>query len=392
MTPYLGGRRLLLTLSAISAAGLLLTLLGATFDARRALAAYLIAFTYWLSAGLGALLLLCAFHATGAQWAVVLRRLVETLALPCLILAPLFIPLALGLRHLYLWVDPPADLGTHALHLLEHKRPYLNVPFFLVRAALYFALWIGVSQAISAWSRRQDSRKGDVALTVRQRRLATGSLPFLALAITFASFDWLMSLEPTWFSSIYGVYLFAGAFLCALALLTLVALRGRGATLLHNAVTWEHFHSLGKLLLAFVAFWAYIAFSQYLLIWQANLPEEVTWYQVRAGTGWRPVAFALVLCHFILPFFALLSAALKRNAKLLGAVALWCLAVHWVDLYWLILPSLYPSGPNLHWTDLTAFAGVGGAYGAFAVYRLRGVLPVPVGDPFLAHSLGYVQP
>jgi hypothetical protein len=190
----------------------------------------------------------------------------------------------------------------------------------------------------------------------------------------------------------FGVYYFAGAFLSAIALVTLIALRGRDERLLHHTVTAEHFHSLGKLLLAFVSFWAYIAFSQYLLIWIANLPEEVTWYAIRTVTGWRPVAIALAVGHFIIPFFALLSASLKRVPKLLAAVALWCLAVHWVDLYWLVMPSLYPRGPNLHWTDLTAFLGIGGVYGAFAVYRLRGVTAVPVGDPFLAHSLRYAQP
>ncbi len=391
---FSGGRQLLLGCLGAAGLGLGLTFVGIWLEPRRALAAYLVAYLYWAGASVGALLLLASFHASGARWVTVARRLLETLALPCLTLAPLFLPLALEMRHLYVWVDPPAALGEHALHLLAHKRPYLNVPFFLVRAALYFALWGALAQLLWRWSVRQDASSVDVqrALQLRARRVASAALPALALAITFAAFDWLMSLEPTWFSTIFGVYLFAGAYLSAIALVTLVALAGRDERLLHRAVTAEHFHSLGKLLLAFVCFWAYIAFSQYLLIWIANLPEEIPWYRVRTGELWRPVALALAVGHFLLPFFALLSAALKRVPRLLAAVALWCLAFHWVDLHWLVLPSLYPEGPRLHWTDLTAFAGVGGVFGAFAIWRLRGVLPVAVGAPELADSLRYVQP
>ncbi|MGQ0506482.1 MAG: hypothetical protein ACT4TC_14310 [Myxococcaceae bacterium] len=390
--PFQGGQKLMLGFALAGAVGLGLTLLGGFMDPKRTLAAYLVAFVYWVGVAVGALLLLTAFHASNARWIVVVRRLIETLALPTLVLAPLFIPLGLGLKHLYVWVEPPGSLPEHMLHLLHHKAPYLNVPFFLIRTALYFAIWIGVAFLLYSWSRKQDGSPGNTALTLKQRRFSAGILPLLALAITFAAFDWMMSLEPTWFSTIFGAYYFAGAFLSAIAVTTLIALRGRGETLLHHTVTPEHFHSLGKLLLAFVAFWAYIAFSQFMLIWIANIPEEVTWYQSRIGPGWRPLAIALAVGHFLIPFAALLSASLKRVPKLLAAVALWCLFMHWIDLHWLVLPTLYPDAPHFHWTDLTAFVGVGGVYGAFAVFRFRGVAPVPVGDPYLAQSIGYVQP
>ena len=389
---FTGGQRAFALAAATGAAGLLLTLAGGFFgDARRALFAYLTAFVYWVGVAVAALILLSAFHAAKARWVVVLRRPLEWMGSSSLAFVLLFLPIALGMRQLFPWVEPDAGLGEEALHLLAHKRLYLNVPGFLVRAVLYFAVWVGVSHLLWRWSTRQDE-EGGVALLHRQRLLGTGALPFLGLTITFAAFDWMMSLAPLWQSTIFGVYYFAGSFLAAIALLTLVTALARGKDLPGSLVTSAHLHNLGKLLLAFVAFWAYIAFSQYLLVWIANLPEENPYYVLRTRTAWQGVFLFLVAGHFLLPFFVLLSRQLKQRPLPLALAAVWMLAVHFVDIYWLVMPVLLPDAPAPHWTDLTALAGVGGAAIAVTLLRAKGQYAVPVKDPYLNESLRYVQP
>jgi hypothetical protein len=390
LSPYQGGRRLLVLAGGAGAAGLALTLLGGlVLDARRALFAYLVAFVYWIGIALGALILLGAMHASNARWSVVLRRFVETVpqALPLFVL--LFLPIALGMKHLFVWVDPHGLEGemAHAVHL---KHAYLNPAFFVVRAAIYFVVWIAVAHLLRAWSVRQDEA-GGVTLTRWQRRLGAGSLPFLALTMSFAAFDWMMSLDPRFFSTIFGVYWFAGSFMAAFAVIVIAATATREAAAgFGHHLNLEHFHSLGKFLLAFTAFWAYIAFSQFMLIWIANIPEEVPWYVLRIDGGWRWVAAFLALFHFFVPFFLLLSRELKRRPKALSAVAAWLLLVHWVDVYWLVMPHLHAAGPRPSLLDLTAFVGVGGVAVAFTVLRMRGTAPVPVRDPYLEDSLRYL--
>ncbi len=388
---FQGGKQLLLGSAAVGAAGLLATAIAAALQPRQALFSYLVALAFWLGLALGALILLSIFHASNAKWPVVVRRMLEKMASSSLVFLPLFLPVALGMRYLFIWVSKPAELGQHALELIEHKRLYLNVPFFLVRAGLYFLIWIAVSHLLSAWSSRQDT-SSDLQLTVKQRRLGAGSLPFLALSISFAAFDWLMSLDPTWYSTIFGVYYFAGSFVAAIALLTLVTVTARGANLFGSLVSPEHYHNLGNFLLAFVVFWAYIGFSQFMLIWIANLPEEVTWYLVRTGGKWRPVGVALAIAHFLLPFFALLSSRTKRNPRWLAAISIWILGWHYLDVYWLVMPALHPRAPAPHWADLAAFAGVGGVAVAYTLWTLRGSYTIPVGDPYLQASLRFRRP
>ncbi len=385
-TPFGGGGRLLRGAAVAAAAGLGLTAVGAALDLKRALFGYHVAFTYWVGIAVAALILLMIFHAAGARWMVVVRRILEVIPLTTAVLAALFVPVALGMRHLFPWVDLGGVTGE-ALHLWEHRRPWLNVPFFLLRAALYFGLWIAVSHLLHRWSVRQDE-SGSPELTVKQRRLGAGALPLVALAITFAAFDWQMSLDASLASTIFGVYYFAGSFVAAVAVLILavVAARGRGVL---QGVSENHLHSLGKFLLAFTAFWAYIALSQYLLIWIANIPEEAPWYLLRNAGGWRLVGLFLVIFHFAVPFFLLLSRDLKRNPRALALMAGWILVVHYVDVYWVVMPRLHPEAPRPSLFDLTAWVGIGAAALAFALWRLRGRHPVPVRDPFLPDSLGY---
>ncbi len=391
LAPFQGGGRWVVGGGLAGLVFLILTFIGAAVSPREAFYSYLVAFAYWCGIALASLILLMIFHATHARWMTVLRRPVEVMAASVAIFLLLFIPLAIGMKHIYVWVDPPASLGRETLQLLAHKRPYLNVTGFVVRAVGYLLLATFLSQRLYGWSLRQDTT-GDVALTQRQRNLGAGGLPFIALAITFAAFDWLMSLNPTWFSTVFGVYYFAGSFLAALALLAVVTDMGRARNVFGDHMTDEHTHSVGKLMLAFVCFWTYIGFSQLMLIWIAGLPEETPFYIVRFGAGWAWLGAFLIFGHFFLPFGALLSRSLKRNPRRLAIVAIWILLVHYIDIYWLVMPSLHPEGFSLHWTNFTAFLGVGLLAVAFAVSRLRGRFAIPVRDPYLAESLRYRQP
>ncbi len=390
LSPYQGGRRLLNLASAVAAAGLGLTLVGGlVFDARRALFSYLVAFVYWVGLALGTLILLGAFQASSARWPVVLRRFLETVPQSLWLFVVLFAPIALGMKRLFPWVDPQALRGDLA-RAVRNKLPYLNPTGFLLRAAVYFAVWILVAQVLRAWSVRQDTA-GGVTLTLWQRRLGAGSLPFLALTLSFASFDWMMSLDPRFFSTIFGVYWFSGSFMGAFAIVIIAATVTRDdPTAFGHHMNLEHYHSLGKFMLSFVAFWAYIAFSQFMLIWIANIPEEVPWYILRINGGWRWVGAFLALFQFLVPFFLLLSRDLKRNPRALSWLAAWLLFAHWVDLYWVVMPHLHPAGPRPWIFDVTAFVGVGAAAVAFTVLRMRGTATVPVRDPYLEDSLRYL--
>jgi hypothetical protein len=391
---FQGGRNLMLGAAVGGALMLLLTFAGALIGedgARQAMFSYLVAYTYWAGLAMAALILLMIFHAFGAKWMTVLRRPIEAMATAVALFAVLFVPIALGMKQLYSWVEPPANLGREALEVLAHKRPYLNPTFFVARTVIYFLAFIFVAERLFRWSTRQDV-SGGVKLTLQQRLLGTGGIPFIALAFTFAAFDWLMSLNPLWFSTIFGVYYFAGSFVGIFALLAIVNSQARGKNLYGDLVSVEHTHNVGKLMLSFTAFWGYIGFSQFMLIWIANLPEEVPFYIVRLKTDWAWLGVLLIFGQFFIPFGALLSRSLKRNPRKLAVVGIWILAIHYVDIYWLIVPTLSPEGISFHWTRVTAFAGVGLCAVAFTVWRLRGRFTVPIKDPYLVDSLRYRQP
>lgn len=386
-----GGRSLMAGAGGIGIVGLLATLGGIAMDPRPAMFSYLWAFAYWGGISLAAVILLQIFHAFRARWMVVLRRAVETMAVTVVLFLILFIPIAVGMKHLYSWVDPPSTLSHEALEMLEHKKPYLNTTFFLIRSVIYFVIAAFISQRLFGLSTKQDG-SGDIALTAKARRFGTGMLPFLALTFSFAAFDWLMSLDPLWFSTIYGVYFFGGSFLSCISLLVIITDRARGKNLYGDLVSVEHIHNLGKLMLAFTAFWGYIGFSQLLLIWIAGLPEEIPYYMVRIKGDWAPIGVFLILGHFFIPFFTLLSRSLKRNRAKLALVAFWILLVHAVDMYWLVMPTFSPEHLPFHWTMITAFVGIGGLAVAFGLWRIRGHFTVPVRDPYIVESLAYRQP
>ena len=392
LPPFTGGRSLMLGSFAVGIAGLSLTLLGGLASPRPALLAYLIAFVYWLGLAVGTTTLVLANHAAGARWNVTVRRLGESIGATVPIFALLFIPLVLGARHIWFWVAPEMPVSKEMLALLAHKRIYLNMTAFTLRAVVYFAIWCGIAWRLRALSLEQDE-SGDPALTLALRRLSAPGLLFFVLTMTFASFDWLMSLQPTWYSTIFGLYIHAGAFVCSLALICLIVTGLRSSDEpWGRLITVDHQHNLAKLLLAFTAFWAYMAFSQYMLIWVGNLPEELQWIVSRSRGVWRPVGQLILFGQFLIPFFILLSRKVKRTTGRLAALSVWFLFIHYVDLYWVVMPASGLDQLGLHWTHFTAFFGIGGVSVAAAVFLMRGVRPVPVKDPFLEDSLRYAQP
>jgi hypothetical protein len=352
---------------------------------------YLMAFAYWAGISYASVILLMIFHATHARWVTVLRRPIEAMAASVTIFLLLFIPVLIWKKQIYVWVDPPESLGREALRLIAHKSAYLNGTAFAIRGIIYFLLAIFVATRLGGLSAQQD-KSGDVMLLQKQRNLGAGMLPFIGLAMTFAAFDWLMSLNPTWFSTIFGVYYFAGSFVSALSLLAIITKMGRARNVFGGNMNDEHTHNIGKLMLAFTCFWTYIAFSQLLLIWIAGIPDETPFYITRFNPGWRWIGVLLIFGHFFLPFGALLSRSLKRNPKQLAIVAGWILFINFIDIFWLVMPSRDPEGFALRWTDVTAFLGVGLLGIAFGVTRMRGKLPVPVKDPYIAESIRYRQP
>ena len=391
LSPFSGGSRWVFAGGGLGLLFLILTFIGMAMNPKDAGFSYLMAFTYWGGISFSSVILLMIFHATHARWVTVLRRPIEAMSASVAIFLVLFIPLAVVMKHVYVWVDPPESLGRESLKLIAGKAAYLNVWAFRLRTGFYFALAIFISQRLYGWSLKQDET-GDVMLLQKQRSLSAGGLPFIGLALTFGAFDWLMSLNPTWFSTVFGVYYFGGSLVAALSLLAIITKRGRAANVFGGNMNDEHTHNIGKLMLAFTCFWTYIAFSQLMLIWIAGLPDETPFYITRFNPGWRWIGVLLIVGHFFIPFGALLSRSLKRSPTRLAWVARWILFIHLVDIFWLVMPSRDPEGFALRWTDVTAFLGVGLVGIAYGVSRLRGKLPVPVKDPYIAESIRYRQP
>ena len=314
----------------------------------------------------------------------VVRRWAEAIAATLPALAVLAIPIvAFGLHHLYHWTHAEA---VAADHLLQAKQPYLNVPFFVVRLAVYFAVWTLLARFFLTRSLAQDEN-GDAALTQQMERRSAPAMLLFALTATFAAFDLLMSLDAHWYSTMFGVYVFAGSVVSFVALLTVVVFATQRAGMLRHAITVEHYHDLGKLLFAFTVFWAYIAFSQYMLMWYANLPEETAWLLRRQSNGWGWVGLTLLFGQFLLPFVALLSRKPKRRPRAVATVAAWVLLMHWVDLYWVVIPEVAPQRAVPHLLDLTTLLGLGGILVALAAHSMRRHSLVPERDPRLQESL-----
>lgn len=375
--PALGG--------AAGAVGLVLSLALATRSPEQFYFSWLVAFLYFLSLALGALFFVLIHFAMQGGWGVAVRRIGEVAAATLPLFALLFVPVLLGRETLFPWTVPGA---AEADALLRGKSPYLNVPFFLARAAVYFVLWTAIAFRWLRGSRAQDE-SGDLGISLRLRKWSGPAIIALALTQTFAAIDWIMSLDPHWYSTMFGVYYFAGSFVGWFALLAILAVSLRRAGVLRDVLRTDHLHDIGKLVFAFTVFWAYIAFSQYFLIWYANIPEETHWYHVRLHGSWQAVAVLLAVGHFAAPFLFFIGRDVKRRAPLLVSGAVWILLMHFLDLHWLVMPALHEHGVAPTVLDAATFLAVGGfSAGAFG-WVLRRQAVVPVRDPRLSESLGY---
>jgi len=364
---------------AVGLGGAALLVLGFFVAREELFRAYLVGYTYWLGIALGSLALALLYHLTGGQWGTVARRPLEAASRTLPALLVLFVPLLFGLDAIYEWAHEEV-VAEDAI--LLHKSPYLNAGAWTLRAAVYFAVWIGLALALNRWSARQD-REPSVGVIVRMRRLAAPGLVLYVLSITFAAMDWLMSVDGHWYSTIYGVWLLGGHGVSALAFLILLAGFLSRRAPLDAVIRKVHFHDWGKLLLAFTLLWTYFSLSQFLIIWSGNVPEEVLWYQYRLHGGWEAVGLALALLHFALPFLLLLSRDLKRDVKLLAPVAALLLVMHWVDYFWNVMPAYSHADFALHWLDLVAPIALGGLWLWLFVRELKKRPLLPVGDPNL---------
>ncbi|MCH2100803.1 MAG: quinol:cytochrome C oxidoreductase [Planctomycetes bacterium] len=386
---------------AIGVLGLLLALaLGASKGdgMRHFFWAYLVAFAYVFTLTLGGMFFTLIQHATGAKWSVSVRRLGEfamntvpllmVMALP--FLYPLFTHSGVDEYGGLLWPWIHAH-GEHA-ELVEHKSPFLNTPFFLGHMVFYFAVWMVISRFFMKRSLMQDAdRDLSYPHTVKMRKLSAPSIIAFALTLSFAAFDWLMSTDPIWFSTIFGVYIFAG---CVLAIhswivLSSVFLQKRGY--LKGFVNTEHYHDLGKFMLAFTIFWAYIAYSQFMLIWYANIPEETGWFQHRITPAWESWSYALILTNFAVPFFGILSRHVKRNKAALAFWAAYILVVHFIDLYWVVMPNMDPHNNPFSLMDVSLLVGMVGLFvWAYARQATKSSI-LAYGDPKLKDCLAHVN-
>ncbi len=353
---------------------------------------YLLNFGFFLSISLGALFFVATQYACRAGWSVTVRRIAEVLSGNLLLMAVLFVPILVTILTrnpvLYPWLDP--DFFSHA-HVASSKATYFNQAFFVVRCVVYFTAWAWLAHFYLARSRRQDDT-GQPELTSKLEKLSAPALVLFAVTVSFASFDLLMSLDPMWFSTIFGLYYFSGAVVGGLAAMIVLAVALQSNGWLVSSITVEHYHELGKLLLGFIVFWGYMAFSQYMLIWYANIPEETIWYLARQSAPWVWVTLLLLFGHLLIPFLGLLPRTVKRERAMLGAWAAWMLVIHWVDIYWLIMPFLSPDRLPFGLIDIGCLIGMGALYLAGALQLAGDRSLVPLKDPRLDEALAYHNP
>lgn len=367
--------------------GLVLSGVGLLVDRGQFFHSYLTAYVFWLTIGLGGLFMTMLHHLTGAVWSVILRRITETIMIVLPVMIIFFIPLIFGMKDLYNWADP-SQIAHDSL--LAHKQPYLNLPFFLIRVVIYFAIWSILGLILYRTSLKQDEEHQQ-SLTDRMRALSAPGMLLFALSLTFASFDWLMSMEAKWYSTIFGVYIFAGSFVAVVALITLMVLCLRKNGILAEQITFEHYHYLGKLMFAFTIFWAYIAFSQFMLIWYANIPEETMFYMMRWEGSWNIASLFLVVGNFAIPFLVLIMYSAKRNFIILTVMSFWLLFAHWIDLYWIVMPNFHHDGIHLSWMDATTMIGIGGIFLWLFWQRLTSKAIAPLNDPKLGASIRFIN-
>ena len=342
---------------------------------------YLLAYIFWIAIPLGCFAILMLQHMSGGVWGLVTRRVLESSTRTFPLLAILFIPMLLGLKSIFPWASPERLAASPALnHAVEQKHLYLNIGFFIARAFFYFLVWILLTRSLNRWSAEQD-RTGERRLTSKLQGLSGPGLVLYGLTVTFASVDWAMSLDPEWFSTIYGLLFMGGQGLAAMAFVIAVMVLLAQRAPMNEVIKPSHLHDLGKLMLAFLMIWAYFAFSQFLIIWAGNLPEEIPYYVRRTQSSWKYVGLALIVLHFALPFVLLLSRDLKRNGRRLSMVAIGVIVMRYVDLIWMTGPELHEGRFGLNWMDLMLLAGIGGVWLWFFATELNRRPLLPIRDP-----------
>ncbi|HEY1265861.1 MAG TPA: hypothetical protein VGH16_01305 [Candidatus Binatia bacterium] len=358
-----------------------LCIIGAFLDPQQFLRSYLVAYVFWLGIPLGSLAILMLHHLVGGRWGFVIQRLLEAAVNTFPMMAVLFLPLIIGIRRVYPWAASAAA-GAHPV--VAGKDVYLSPAFFTARAVFYFAVWIACGYALTKWSREQD--RGEASFIGRLQNLSGPGLALYALTATFSAIDWIMTLEPEWYSTIYGMIFMVSHGMAALAFAIIAARLLADDPPLAGTAAPAQFQDLGNLLLALVMFWAYLSFSQFLIIWAENLSEEIPWYVRRATGAWRYLAMLLIIFQFTLPFLLLLSRAAKRRAHVLAWIALLVLVMHWADLLWLTTPGFHPFRLYLHWLDAGVFAALGGLWLAAFTHYLGATALLP-NDPRFVEAL-----
>lgn len=361
--------------------GLLGMAVGFASDHAQFYKSYLLGYVFVLGIPIGSLALLMIHHLSGGRWSLALRRTFEASSRTLPLMAVLFLPIIFGIHDLYHWSH--ADVVANDA-ILRHKAPYLNQSGFIIRAVVYFVVWSFLALMLARWSAQQDTERFPLD---RFNKISGPGMLILGLTVTFASVDWVMSLDAHWFSTLFGLWFLVGMALTALAFSIVVA------ALLHNnanvakALSTDRFHDYGTLLYAFIMLWAYLSYSQFLIIWSANLPEEIPYYLRRFGDGWQGVTLVVVAGHFVLPWLLLLFRSNKRTTRRLVAVACFMLVMRFLDVFWLIAPWVKQGAFGVHWMDIAAVLGVFGLWvGAFC-YLLKGRAVLPVGDPYLPEAL-----
>jgi hypothetical protein len=345
--------------------------------------AYLTNYAFFLSISLGALIFLPLMYVTKASWNVVIRRLAEVTAAVMPLMALLAIPVIIFAGKVYGWSDPELAASP----LMTHKAAYLSQNAFILRWVIYFVVWSGYALFFWRNSVSQD-QTGDLKITRRLENFSGFSLMACAITIAMAAFDLLMSVDPLWFSTMFGVYYWAGGFVSFFAVLTLMTMGLQNSGRMEKIVSPEHFHDFGKAMFAFTFFWGYIAFSQFMLYWYANIPEETSWYLVRTTHGWATIGYATLFATFALPFLGLVSRFAKRSRKLLAFWAFWIIAAQWLNLYWVVIPE-FSETLTFHPMYVTGFVGIGGLWLAGITKLAAGNSLVPTRDPRLEDSLRF---
>lgn len=354
---------------------------------------WLIAFLYVFAFAAGSLGLLMIHHLATGRWGLVLQRLYEASARTFPFILVLFIPLLFGMDHLYVWVNPVAHHDHVLEEVMHRKSAYLNPDAFMIRAAIYFVVWIGLATLLTRWSRAQDASQGGIEAEAngRKMRMLSGiGLVFFGLATTFAAFDWVMSVEPKWYSSIFGAMFMVGQGLATLCLFSIMAYKLATADKRYGSiVTSQQYHDIGNLMFAFNILWTYMGIGQFIIIWSGNLPEEVEYYIARSHAPWVQLVLGLAVLHFAIPFLLLLFKSNKKQPQRLVKIASWLLLMRLADYFWLVMPALRHDHAYLHWMDLVAPAGLLGLWLFVFLGLLKSRPLLPLNDPRFSQILAH---